>query len=513
MKARASINPEQNPKQNPEQNTNTNENENENLEPGSVRQIMDYIATYYILTMDFNSLRKLYDKEYCDKLVILTTEIIEKYFTNMEITYLAEDIKNGFADKGVLQKDKVLFFNKDNLKDIDIQDPIKKKRVCNGIAKFYIKIAHVFATILTTINPIYIYKDEEGNTVKANVYNKGKIPKDVQPEIYKLNICDNRINALKHDLNLNAGPNEPINVHPKICSFNIKQNESPYLDKEREGIKELKGTGTSSNSDSEIKDSDSDSDSEIKDSDSDSESNFKSEATNYNPEKMLSDEPGIPELMELYYDDKYDYETGKFSGMTEKTHAQFDENLNYFYQIFTDGKTKPENVKKFSDIKLREYHLKPECQGRAPAFESVGKGTLSDDLFKKYAENIKNMIRQTNINQELLLKILNKLFAYTNDPQSGKKMIRINPLLTEGGLQEVVIETREIVVKLYLTCESDFTNGIKLYEAIVEKMILETAQNQIKTLHKMSDKLVTEGDIPNPAETKELAEISRRKQL
>ena len=122
------------------------------------------------------------------------------------------------------------------------------------------------------------------------------------------------------------------------------------------------------------------------------------------------------------------------------------------------------------------------------------------------------MIRQTNSNQERLLKILNKIFAYTNEPQTGKKMIRINPLLTETGLQEVVVETREIVVKLYLTCESDFTNGIKLYEAIVEKMIFETAQKQIKTLNKMSDKLVTEGDIPNPAETKELAEMSRRKQ-
>jgi hypothetical protein len=492
MKARESINPElnQNARANAAANANPNANTNENMEPSSVRQIMDYIATYYILTMDFNSLKKLYDKEYCDKLVILTTEIIEKYFTNMEITYLAEDIKNGFinkgnenenGNKGTLQKDKVLFFNKDNLKDIDIQDPIKKKRVCNGIAKFYIKIAHVFATILTTINPIYIYKDEEGNTVKANVYNKGKIPKDVQPDIYKLNICDNRINALKRNLNLNAGPNEPITVHPKICSFNIKQNERSYLDKEREGIKENRGTGTESG------------------------------RTEYNPEKTLDDEPGIPELMELYYDDKYDYETGKFSGMTEKTQAQFNENLNYFYNIFTDGKTRPENVKKFSDIKLRDYHLKPECQGSSPAFETVGKGTLSDDLFKKYAENIKKMIRQTNSNQELLLKILNKIFAYTNEPQTGKKMIRINPLLTEGGLHEVVIETREIIVKLYLTCETDFTVGIKLYEAIVEKMIFETAQKQIKTLNKMSDKLVTEGDIPNPAETKELEEISRRK--
>ena len=55
------------------------EKDDDTLEPASVRQIMDYIATYYILTMDFISLRKLCDKEYCDKLVILTSEIIEKY--------------------------------------------------------------------------------------------------------------------------------------------------------------------------------------------------------------------------------------------------------------------------------------------------------------------------------------------------------------------------------------------------------------------------------------------------
>ena len=370
-KAKDTLNQNTNTNTNTNANTNTNTNANtntrvgENENPGSIREIMDYIATYYILTMDFKSLRKLYDKEYCDKLVILTSEIIEKYFTNMEITYLAEDIKIGKenasnGNKGVLQKDKVLFFNKDNLKDIDIQNPLKKKRVCNGIAKFYIKIAHVFATILTTINPIYIYKDEEGNTVKANIYNKGKIPKNVQPEIYKLNICDNRINALKRDLNLDAGPEDEIKVHPEICSFNIKQRETPYLDLKKENKGSDSGSGSGSDSDSD---------------------------TELDAGKTLADEPGIPELMELYYDDKYDYETGKFSGMTEKTQAQFDENLNYFYKIFTDGTEKPEHIKKFSDIKLREYHLKPECQGPAPAFESVGKGTLTDELFKKYAEN------------------------------------------------------------------------------------------------------------------------------
>ena len=41
-----------------------NEEDNFALKPKPVSQILDYIATYYILTMDFKSLRKLYDKEY-----------------------------------------------------------------------------------------------------------------------------------------------------------------------------------------------------------------------------------------------------------------------------------------------------------------------------------------------------------------------------------------------------------------------------------------------------------------
>ena len=74
---------------------NNNQKDNDKLSPKPISQILDYIATYYILTMDFKSLRKLYNKEYCDKLVILTSDIINIYFTDLEITYLAQRIKNG----------------------------------------------------------------------------------------------------------------------------------------------------------------------------------------------------------------------------------------------------------------------------------------------------------------------------------------------------------------------------------------------------------------------------------
>ena len=226
--------------------------------------------------MDFQSLRKLYDIEYCDKLVILTSDIIERYFTDLQITYLAENIKNG-EKINEIEKDKIIFFDKDEIINLDIKNPVKKRRVCISIAKFYIKIAHVFASILTTINPVYIYKDEDGNTVKADIYNRSKIPKDANVEILKLNICDTRIDALKRDTDIDfsniPSDDTEIKIHPKMCSFNLKLHENDEND-------DLKN---------------------------------------------LEDEPGIPELMELYYDDDYDYDTGKFKGMKEETQKLFNE--------------------------------------------------------------------------------------------------------------------------------------------------------------------------------------------
>ena len=462
-------------------------NDTTKLKPASVKQIIDYIATYYILTMDFQSLRKLYDIEYCDKLVILTSDIIERYFTEIQITYLAENIKNGKDEVGkdevgkdevgkddqekdeVLEKDKMIFFNKDEITNLDIKNPVKKRRVCIGIAKYYIKIAHIFATILTTINPIYVYKDNDGNKVKADIYNRSKIPKDAKVEIFKLNICDNRIDALKRDTNVDFSkdidPDTEIKLHPKMCSFNLKP---------------------------------------------------KDDYSNDSDTKDLDDEPGIPELMELYYDDEYDYDTGKFKGMKPETQVLFNENLKNFYNVFTDniGVEMPEKIKKFSDIKLKNYNKKEKCQGTNPAYDSSVRGAIENDLFKQYAENMKQMLNKANTNQEYLLDVLNKLFVYMTDPQTKKKIIRINPELTEELLQETVLETRAIIVNLYLTCETDFANGIKIYEAIVDKKIIETIQSQVKTMEETAEKLVTENEIPKPAELNELHRIAvqRRKE-
>jgi hypothetical protein len=132
------------------------------------------------------------------------------------------------------------------------------------------------------------------------------------------------------------------------------------------------------------------------------------------------------------------------------------------------------------------------CQGPKPFLQT--KYTLSpkDDLFVKYATNTKNMINTATNNQKKLLSVINDLFTFVIDPYTKKKKIRVNPKLTDDTLQKAVEKTRKFIIDLYVKCEVDYVNGVKLYEAIVESKILETTQKQIDNLKKRADQIIIE---------------------
>jgi hypothetical protein len=286
----------------------------------------------------------------------------------------------------------------------------------------------VFAAIVMTINPVYTYKGPNGETVKTGLMEKDSIPKNVNRKLYKLNICDNRIRALKKGEEIDETTGN-VTLQPKICDMNLDKN----------------GTTLS-----------------------------------------LENEPGIPELMKLYLDDEYDYSNGTFTGMSESTQKQFLKDLNLFYTAFTGNETMPPEITKFSDIKLRDYRSKKGCQGDEPVLKTKYTLNKNNKLFLQYAENTKNMIQNAADNQSRLLAVINELFTYVIDPYNDKKVIRVNPKLTEETLQKAVEKARRLIVNLYVKCENDYTNGIKLYEAIVEAKILETTKNQIENLEKQA---------------------------
>ena len=398
-----------------------NQSSSEN-KPKSLAQIVDFVATNYILTANFQDLLNLTDKNYCDELVVLTSKIIANHLDSQTIDYLAQRTQGGEIINQ-MTKDKVIYFKKNELEKLNINNPTQKKRVCIGIARFYIKIAHLYAAIATTINPEYVYKDELGQKVKVSLLKKQQIPQGANPTIERKNICSERIKALnKFDPSMNDVNPDLYNINPAFCDMNI-------------------------NTDGSI--------------------------------KSLVNEPGIFELQKLYYD-KYDFNEGKYIGMTDKMKELYLKDLAVFYKFFTGTDKMPDEIKKFSDIKLRDYLKYPICKDQSK-IKSI-KGNLKMNLFKKYSDHIKNMIKTSKENQDKLLTIIDKLFSFSINPVTKQRIITINPLLNDKLLDEITNQTRQMIISLYVKCEEDFLKGLEIFEAIVQKQILDTARMQIDNL-------------------------------
>ena len=363
-------------------------------------ELLDYIATYYILTMDFESLQKLSDPKYCDELIVITSEIVGKYFNELEIQYLEQRTKEG-VEINDMTKDKVMFLTKKHLEDLDIKNDrnksIRKKRVCIGIAKFYVTIANIYAAIITTINPVYIYKDPSGQVIKKDWKEKNDVPKNA--EVKNTNICDERIESLSIGIPKDESISE-FDLKPNFCSFNSDNG----LD-------------------------------------------------------ILTDEAGIDELNTLYYD-VYNYSTGAFDSMSPAAKQDYESDLRTFYYAFTDNDNMPPEITKFSDIKLRNISNMEKCLSGKYAPKHVSK---NDSLFMAYASHVKDMIKDTTKKQKDLTGVLNKLFLPVIDPYTKEKRIRIHPKLNDAELKKYVKKTRDIIVQLYSDCEKKYQEAALLY--------------------------------------------------
>jgi hypothetical protein len=365
---------------------------------------LDFIACNYIFTLNYENMKKLYDKNYCDKLVVLTSDIINNYYNEIEVNQLSDRISFGENFLHKPKQDKIIYYQKS-----DITDNSKQSN-CNKIAKFYVKIGHLFSAILTTISPEYIYKDPKtGKITKKTLQQKKDIPPGIKPQIVSNSLCTKRLNLLLQNQIKN-----PLNKD------NYKQTDT------------------------------------------------------------LSEENGIPELMNLYLDSNYDFSTGLFTSMSPETELKYHKDLTDFYTSFTQEDIMPDTIKSFSDIKLKDNFKKYDI--------TIEDYQLSNkSLIQKYAENIKNMIQRIDFIQQKLLDILNHVFIINEHEDN----IRISHLLTETKLQQFIEECRENIVELYIHCEEDFVEGINIYEAIIEDILLKTTISQISSLQDILDKIFT----------------------
>ena len=409
-------------------------------------QAIDYIATNYILTQNFSDMEKLSSPQYCDELVVLTSKVISQKLNDMEVRYLAQRLQEGVViDK--MTNGKVIYMKKKELPRLDVQNKTTKRRLCVGIAKFYVQVAHLFAAIVTTVNPAYTFVGEDGVKQTVGLLKKKRIPEGANAQLTKVGLCSSRINALLNGQDYTKQDGSDIVVNPKFCKLNSV------------------GSGSGSGNSGEV--------------------------------KTLGDEPGIPELKRLYYD-KYDYDqsgdkrvaNNGFNAMSPAMQKVYEEDVKRFYLEFSGEETVPEHIKEFSQIKLRDFRRSSGC-AKDGVYTKGYTGSLKQQLFKQYADHTQQMIERANASQDKLLDILDELFKFSYDQVEKKKHVIINPALNEKALQELINKTRKLIVELYLACEQDFVSGLKIYEAIVEKQVVDTSIAQLKSMNESLDVMGT----------------------
>ena len=457
---------------------------------------LNEIASTYILEQNFQDMIRLTNPAYCDDLVVMTSEILNKSYSASQLNYGYHVIYK----KGQSATNTSNSTNGDPLYADALKSKEVKTKMCINIAKYYVKIAHLFAAIMTTLNPVFSWKtsasskravsrpmddhvnvgdieDTEdagdagyiGNVMEGGEGEKGENPentieiqystlqekheisnmaKDVKVE--SLNFCNSRISdlmdmdeitSLIDGTNAISGTNGEavIKIKPRLCSSSLNNNNEGYT-----------------------------------------------------RQKSVYDLPGFAELSRLYFD-KYNSSKKRFDRMSKESENEKKRNIALLYTLFTGNKNPPKDIKSFRDIPLHSFADTIECDNPTSALNATYIGTTKDKLFVEYVEQIKRMIYQSNMIRNSLLEVIDRVFVPVDyirgdgggegsDDKETKPKFAINPKLSAKDLNECIDDGRKIILRLYMTCEKDFVKALKILQAIIEAQILETNKRQMTDL-------------------------------
>jgi hypothetical protein len=245
---------------------------------------LNEVASTYILEQNFQDMIRLTNPAYCDDLVVMTSEILNQSYHNSQINYAYQVIyKKG---QSAIEPSKTSLASGDPLYADALKSKEVKTKMCINIAKYYVKIAHLFAAVMTTLNPVFSWKtsaaskraitksagdvrdmedveeideieevveggegenDEKGekpeNTHEIQYstlqekHEISQMAKDVKVE--SLNFCNSRISdlmdmdeitSLLDGTNAISGTNgeSVIKIKPRLCSSSLNNNNEGY---------------------------------------------------------------------------------------------------------------------------------------------------------------------------------------------------------------------------------------------------------------------------------------------
>ena len=473
------------------------------------RTKINMLATRFILTQQFTDLQRLVGEQYCNNLMILTKDLLADKFTTKEIQYLAMGSK----------KETIMYISKRDFAQVENGMRHKKMLMCKGVARFYVRISHLFAAIITTISPNWHSPSPQGQGQGQGALRPSSSPPSAPLGISSRggsnmgggesagafglagisgsdpggsDFCSIRIRTLLGATRL-QGDNKVATVQPTVCS--------------------VYGADSAQN--------------------------------------QLLSQPGMPDLEQLY-NDVYDYATGRFNERSIGMQSKYVSDLKALYTAFTGDSSMPDGIKSFGDINIISLARRfPECgqavptpvpapitgdrdrdrdrgrdryrdrdyfgmsqhdpvetskreidravqaaeakekyiQANAKNFSGTFKSSYrilkSSGAFSAYSSHIKTMVKNADTSRSKLLEIIDKLFIIVETKLGNggsTPTITIHPELTYEGLDALINRAREMIIQLYVGCERDFYTGMKLLHVIIEEIMQTNMQASLGAL-------------------------------
>ena len=203
----------------------------------------------------------------------------------------------------------------------------------------------------------------------------------------------------------------------------------------------------------------------------------------------LGDEVGIKELENLYIDE-FDYLNGKFVSMSKTNREEYDKDILQFYKAFTDNNyrlTNPDilrEIRSITNVKINNYDIEKNC-GENGLYRSSFKN-IRLPVATEIKKRIKLMEDHNEDFKKQLIAILTNVFII--DKSVTPFTITLNPKLNEDMLDKLIAKTREIIINMYITCETDFSNVLKLFnEELIDKSTRQDGVDPKKRVYVKSD--------------------------
>ena len=314
---------------------------------------------------------------------------------------------------------------------------IKKK--CNEIAKFYVLFAHLFSSIVSTVNPSFETSMSSSDKTKTT---------------NSLDFCSSRLNLLIGDLTKNS--EDDITIKPNVCKMNISDTGSALRLVDLPGMKALLKL--------------------FKTDGHDSLEDVKYLYKAFTGEKPPND-INIEHIPLKVYNKDFEC-NGSSSGTSSRNETRGGRPRDSDY--YEDERYRDERDLRNLNVDVRS----------GVYLTGVTGNPTKEKLFSDYIKNIKLMIQKSESNRSLLLEILSEMFSYTHDSDGEISGVIINPSLTYRELQSLVKRTRKIIIKYITDCEEDYNTGLDIFFALIQEKIMFKLTMQDEALRNELEKTI-----------------------